>query len=403
MKTLLIKDFGPINNAEETMINIVPVTVFIGGQGTGKSTIAKLISEFSWIEKALERGDFQRKEIEQYNRFRKNYCAFHGIQNYFRENSYLRFEGDMYLFEYKNSHLTIHVKKNTVPYARPQIMYTPAERNLVSAIENAERIKRLPGSLSTLLDEYNRALRSSKEMIKLPLNGFYLSYDKLNKVVWLNGNGFKLRTHEAASGLQSVIPLSVVSNYLMSLVNANQPEAVVVDSSEDRLRMEKTIRAILQDRTIDDDIRLALLKELNGNVKNRRFINIVEEPEQNLFPISQRSVLYELLRIKNEVPDNELVFTTHSPYLINYLSLVIKAAEIQSITSGDKMKELDNLIPKNVRVKGEDVVVYETMADGSIIQVKTYEGMPSDDNALNAYLNECNAVFDQLLDIEENE
>jgi len=401
MKSLLISNFGPINNTKKMVLEIAPVTVIIGGQGTGKSTIAKLISEFSWLEKALERGDFQRKEIEQYNRFRKNYCAYHGIQNYFRDNTYLRFEGDLYVFEYNNNHLTIQVKRNSVPYSRPQIMYTPAERNLVSAIENADKIKRLPGSLSTLLDEYNRALRSSKDVIQLPLDGFSLNYDKLNKVVWLNGKGFKVRTHEAASGLQSVIPLSVVSNYLMRLVNANQPETIIVDSSEERLRLEKTIRTILQDKSLDDDIRLALLKELNGNVKNRRFINIVEEPEQNLFPISQRNVLYELLRIKNEMPENELIFTTHSPYLINYLSLTIKAAEIQARNKGKKIKELDKLIPENVRLQGKDVVIYETMSDGSISRVKTYDGMPSDDNALNSYLNECNTVFGQLLDIEE--
>lgn len=403
MKTLLVKNFGPIKNLNKTVLQIAPVTVFIGGQGTGKSTFAKLISEFSWLEKALERGDFQSKEIEQYNRFRKVYCAYHGIQNYFKDSTYLRFEGDLYIFEYKSGHLTIQVKSNSVSYSRPQIMYTPAERNLVSAIENADKIRRLPGALSTLLDEYNRALRSSKELIHLPLEGFSLSYDRLNKVVWLNGNGFKVRTHEAASGLQSVIPLSVVSNYLMSLVNANQPETFVADSSEDRLRLEKTIRSILHDKSLDDDIRLTLLKELNGSIKNRRFINIVEEPEQNLFPNSQRSVLYELLSIKNAVPTNELVFTTHSPYLINYLSLAIKAADIQARNPEKKIKDLDRLIPENVRLNGKDVIVYETTIDGSVNRVKTYDGMPSDENPLNSFLNECNAVFEQLLDIEEGE
>ena len=51
-------------------IEIKKVTFFIGNQGSGKSTVAKLISIFSWIEKALVRGDYDRKWFERKNRFK---------------------------------------------------------------------------------------------------------------------------------------------------------------------------------------------------------------------------------------------------------------------------------------------------------------------------------------------
>ena len=57
--------------------------VFIGDQGSGKSTVAKLISTFLWIEKALTKGQYEVKEFTNHNRFRKNYCAYHKIENYF--------------------------------------------------------------------------------------------------------------------------------------------------------------------------------------------------------------------------------------------------------------------------------------------------------------------------------
>ena len=50
-------------------IEIKKVTMFIGNQGSGKSTVAKLISTFSWMEKVLTRGDYKEKEFTA-SRFR---------------------------------------------------------------------------------------------------------------------------------------------------------------------------------------------------------------------------------------------------------------------------------------------------------------------------------------------
>lgn len=61
MCKIRIHNFGPIKKGfieDEGWIEIKKVTLFIGNQGTGKSSIAKLISTFIWIEKALTRGDY---------------------------------------------------------------------------------------------------------------------------------------------------------------------------------------------------------------------------------------------------------------------------------------------------------------------------------------------------------
>jgi hypothetical protein len=43
----------------------------MGNQGTGKSTIAKIFSTLSWIEKALTRGNFTDDYLLRYKRFIK--------------------------------------------------------------------------------------------------------------------------------------------------------------------------------------------------------------------------------------------------------------------------------------------------------------------------------------------
>lgn len=66
MSKIKINNFGPIKvgcqeNDGWIEVEVKKVTVFIDNQGSGKSTVAKLISTFSWIEKALIRGDYDIK------------------------------------------------------------------------------------------------------------------------------------------------------------------------------------------------------------------------------------------------------------------------------------------------------------------------------------------------------
>lgn len=65
-ESLLIKNFGPI---AEAAIDVNKVTVLIGRQGSGKSTVAKLYSVFSWLEKSLMRHSLTEAHITQYHRF----------------------------------------------------------------------------------------------------------------------------------------------------------------------------------------------------------------------------------------------------------------------------------------------------------------------------------------------
>lgn len=54
--TIRIKDFCPIGDgfleSDDGFFDIEKVTIFIGEQASGKSSVAKLISSFLWAEKA---------------------------------------------------------------------------------------------------------------------------------------------------------------------------------------------------------------------------------------------------------------------------------------------------------------------------------------------------------------
>lgn len=89
MSRIRIKNFGPIKegfSSNDGWIDIKKVTVFIGNQGAGKSTVAKLISTFTWIEKALVRGDYNKKWFERKNKLKNQYLNYHRLENYFKTN-----------------------------------------------------------------------------------------------------------------------------------------------------------------------------------------------------------------------------------------------------------------------------------------------------------------------------
>jgi predicted ATPase len=276
-KYIRIRHFGPI--AESGELDIKDVMVFCGQQGSGKSTIAKLISTCSWIEKALARKEITRKDLTAKS-FRERYCGYHYLSNFFKEGeTSIHYHGELVDIKYVNDTIGV-IENENASYHMPQIMYVPAERNFMVAVEQAEKIRNLPPSLLTLQQVFKKALNMGD--YKIPIDGFSVHYDKLNKIAWLHGKDYRLRMHEAASGLQSVIPLVVVSDYLSLMVERGESHEM---SAEELDKLQREVNAILEDSNLNEALRRILIERLNKRYKNECFLNIVEEPEQNLFPM----------------------------------------------------------------------------------------------------------------------
>jgi len=99
--------------------------------------------------------------------------------------------------------------------------------------------------------------------------------------------------------------------------------------------------------------------------------------------------------------------TTHSPYLINYLSIAVQGAalfkQVLKSTKADELTEkLEKLVPIKSLTNEEDLVMYQMDEENGIIsRLINPEGIPSDKNYLNQSIRHCNVMFDRLLEIEE--
>ncbi len=414
MSKIKIQHFGPIREGfteNDGWMDINKVTVFIGNQGSGKSTVAKLISSFTWMEKALVRGDGDESYFIENDFFLKKILSYHRIEGYFPElkdhQSYLGYDGVAYKIEFTNGKLNISTK-DYEHFNLPQIMYVPAERNFVAYVKSPKELKLSSDAMQEFIIEYENAKNALSEFLELPIGDAYLRYKKNTDTLTLTaGNYTHLNLSDASSGFQSLVPVYLVSNYLAYSVfdqTKNQSSSMSADELE---RFKVEVAEIYNNNSLSQEQKRVAVTVLSSKFNKTAFINIVEEPEQNLFPSSQWKVLQSLLFFNNLNTGNQLIMTTHSPYIINFLSIVMQGYSLmdkvnKSANRQDAIDRLKKIVDIAALVPSEQVVVYEMdEIRGTIRKLPMMYGIPSDKNYLNNMLAEGNHLFDQLLEIEE--
>lgn len=406
MSRIKIKNFGPIKEGYgDEWIEVKKLTVFIGNQGSGKSTVAKLVSTFTWLEKSLYKQTSKKGEVKRKSKFENFYCEYQNLKNYFKPNTEIDFEGTVFKFSYRNGRLDIEDIEGQ-KYLVPKVMYVPAERNFVSAVSQPEKLRFLPKTLYTFLEEYERSKRELSSSLNLPINDLRFTYDKKKSESKIVGSDYDLPLFEASSGLQSSIPLFLVSKNLCEGIDRISDNSLAKESLQEMQILRKRIMDLLTNDRITDDIRNQAIELLSSVTKNDCFINIVEEPEQNLFPTSQWEILKALLEFNNLHVGNKLVLTSHSPYLINYISIAIQANYLNQLIEGKNLSQIDkkinHIIPRKSTITSSDVVVYQLdEKTGCVKKLPNPEGIPSDRNFLNESLRHGNELFDSLLEIEQ--
>lgn len=409
MPQIRVQHFGPI--VDSGLIEIKKNTFFIGNQGSGKSTMAKLISLMMWLEKTYNRGDYSKKSTFSDVIERLNY---HGIHSYLKENTLIEYNGKCYDFFLNNSSKISNFKRadNISSYITPKISYVPAERNFLSVLSNAYGIKGLPENLFEFADELKRTqFEMQDKPIQLNLNNLTYTYNSEADKSFIFDKNHKINLTEASSGLQSYTPLFLVSQRLAAFVGdaRNSETESLYNKTNFSVshynRMSLEIAKISFDESFSDIDRKKKIAKIASKFIPKCFINIVEEPEQNLFPDSQWEILKNLLRFNNSTKENKLLVTTHSPYIISFLSIAIQGAILKEKIKQKKenllLKKLEEVVPSESLINENDVAIYQVSDNGKIKLLETFEGIPSDSNYLNEYLRAGNVMFDKLLEIEE--
>lgn len=389
---LIVKSFGPVKDLD---VIFKKVTLFIGDQGTGKSCVAKLFSMFKWTEKILSQKKYKLSYFEQYNRFQKMLCKYHRIESFVNESSYIKFEGDLYDFLYENGNFSVTDKNHEIK-GISKVMYVPAERSIVSVAENKSKLlKELPDSSETFSDEFVNAKKFFQNGYNLPFEGLRFEYDSLNDAGWLHGVDYKVRLINASSGIQSSLPMCIVSEYLSSKIS-NKEEVKL--SKEEKDKLEKRVAEIMQNEEYSDSIKDMMIRQLSYANRYNQLINIVEEPELNLFPRSQMEVLFSLISNNASAEENMLVFTTHSPYSLAIINTMIMGAKAYANATEEQRGQIEAILPVKYQINENEIAAYRLSSSDecycqSVINEKT--GLVSK-NELDSASDEIMRVFNSL-------
>ena len=416
MAKLRIKNFGSITDGFDSIdgfIEFKKYTIFIGDQGTGKSTVAKIFSVCSWLEKAFFRSDYDVDSFEVTDF--EELCHNQLLETSFNKDTELEYIGAAYHFIYKESSFIVEEMPETIKsYLRPKIMYIPSERNILSVVKNVDELDNIPPMLRLLRRRYLQAgeyLKGNGEF-NLPLSGYKAFVNKSNGETFIQyeKNEKLAPLICASSGLQSIVPSSLVTDYLASLSTVNTLEKVRILNDKTyqqlKLSLESESAQTELERYVTSGISksiseksLAEIKAAANKFTNARFMNVVEEPEQNLFPDSQMKNIYFLMSALNRNLNNSIVITTHSPYILSDITLAAKAYYL--LEKGVPKERIEKIVPVNSTVDGEKLVVYETQRNGSIKKLDTYDNLPSDENLLNMAMAQGNELFADLIDLEQ--
>lgn len=214
----------------------------------------------------------------------------------------------------------------------------------------------------------------------------------------------------ATSGFQSLIPLFLVSSYLAKQYAAKVESVdtgIAVNmgadgglSNENLTKLRNEIQGLLAKKPNDASL-INMVNSLLASLIPSYFINIVEEPEQNLFPDTQIKILFSLLSYRNLKEPNKLIITTHSPYLLNGISLAIAARNVYDKldVSSAIRNELEGIVPEEASIASDQVRIYKTDAKGNISLLEHVDGIPSDENYLNDILGKFNDDFGRILEL----
>ncbi len=340
MKHLVIRNLGPLKEAD---IELERINVIIGPQSSGKSCVLKTACYCAWVEKRIEltqTADFFAKG----NNFLNELERFHKLKGYIKDDTFISYESDYMMFSYDNATKTFlfNWKNDRWKYRRSKVTYIPAERNLVAAIPNWFEVKFADDNIRDFMADWETARQSTTHNLPVLNLGVLYHYDantKSDKVQ--TADGVTLDFTNTSSGLQSLIPMFVHLNYL-SVVQVGKSDNSSVTGNKEKIDLTKLVydyfSPLFGEKVIEDigGKRSSVVLEINGKAYSMQRSDIkkmddiisqyivtdhcdifLEEPEANLFPPTQSSVVEWLLAMTTGEQSNNLFVATHSPYILN--------------------------------------------------------------------------------------
>jgi predicted ATP-dependent endonuclease of OLD family len=418
MQKITINNFGPITHAEITVKNIL---VLIGEQASGKSTIAKLIyffkeigDDFFYTFYSTSNTEYNvtydikvplRKKFYDYFGSTMHLPDFDITYHYSVEsNRYIKlslgqdrklladFSRNFFAREFQTDINSVKasiviiedrlrangidvrtkmaLEQDKLRYIQQmsdlinglfQIVHTSslfivADRAAALTYESALETE-FKVSLNESLDAgKNRLHKEKKSNIDTELTLKFLEECKRIKGIFKqNGGSFN---DVLANTSTDNINHNSLANIFIERVGKIMKGQYVSDQFGEKIVFRNGQYVFLEYGSSGQKEAIRILQDiLISTVEGQRTFRVIEEPESHLFPLAQKSLIELLIYMKNTNVNNQLIITTHSPYVLTVLNNLLFATRVIN-TNAENETTVNQLIPTDLHINPNDFAAY---------------------------------------------
>ena len=408
MQKIIINNFGSIKYAE---IEVKKILVLIGEQASGKSTIAKLIYFFKTIQEDLFSQIYRDKQ-NQYldinsdilSPIQQKFYNFFGPTNNlpdfeitfyysFNENKFLKLSNDEnkkmkispidtfinekftilasdIKFKLRQEYLNINKNRNIQPlineeekikYAQQLYdllndLFQNKQRDLLFIVAGRSATVAYPSLFDNLkqnipIDNYER---SSKTLDEILLEKFIEKFVRVKDIFKKFRNFEGLIESYSENNIKE--KLYQVKNKIDKILKG---EYRIDDLGEKILFNKETEEYIyLSNTSSGQQESIRILQDIFINIlDDAKVLRIIEEPEAHLFPVAQKQLIELLALMINQNNDNQLIITTHSPYVLTVFNNLLFANRVVE-KNPSTQSEVAQIIPQDSWLSAKDFSAY---------------------------------------------
>ena len=341
-ESIIIKNFGPLKEVE--IDDIKPLTVFIGKSAGGKSIIMKVIVLMRYIYKMVNIRSYLKnaKITRSPFKLRFNSLLHDGLKGMITAQTEIYYtveiNGNKYTLKYTNRGLQSDINIPDKDLIFFKEAYVSGMRSLIP-IWASKAVSVKGENLGFFFHETFNDFNDATDVIKEQK----LEYLILKMKVRKSGNRPKLFTIESLQN--DAVPIEL--RYASSGIQTSAPLVAIVHYFAQEFSFKDAFQRSVLNYLYKQDLLTKFTPGINRN-KLGKYVHIhIEEVELSLAPEDQRAFMSNLVEevFHKNKKDRKLglMVSTHSPYIVNHLNVLLRAGYFEKARENYPFLEKDDI------------------------------------------------------------
>lgn len=341
-ESIIIKNFGPLKEVE--IDDIKPLTVFIGKSVGGKSIIMKVIVLMRYIYKMVNIRSYLKnaKITRSPFKLRFNSLLHDGLKGMITAQTEIYYtveiNGNKYTLKYTNRGLQSDINIPDKDLIFFKEAYVSGMRSLIP-IWASKAVSVKGENLGFFFHETFNDFNDATDVIKEQK----LEYLNLKMKVRKSGNRPKLFTIESLQN--DAVPIEL--RYASSGIQTSAPLVAIVHYFAQEFSFKDAFQRSVLNYLYKQDLLTKFTPGINRN-KLGKYVHIhIEEVELSLAPEDQRAFMSNLVEevFHKNKKDRKLglMVSTHSPYIVNHLNVLLRAGYFEKARENYPFLEKDDI------------------------------------------------------------